>query len=108
MEETEMVTPGEVLGRATELKAGKGAYVAPHNKTIYASITGFRRIQSPPSDSPDQKPTVEVTGHKAHGAVPEAGSVVIARVTKVMARNSINGYYVCWSKVRERKIHRYN
>lgn len=27
-----------------------------------------------------QRPTVEVTGHKAHGAVPEPGSVVIARV----------------------------
>ncbi|XWS64782.1 hypothetical protein CRYUN_Cryun05aG0033300 [Craigia yunnanensis] len=88
MEKAEMVTPGEVLGRATELKAGKGAYMAPHNKTIYASLTGFRRIQSPPPDSPDQRPTVEVTGHKAHGAVPEPGSVVIARVTKVMARTA--------------------
>ncbi|OMO84572.1 Exosome complex component CSL4 [Corchorus capsularis] len=88
MEEAEMVTPGEVLGRATELKAGKGAYVAPDNKTIYASLTGFRRIQSPPSDSPDKRPTVEVTGHKAHGPVPEPGSVVIARVTKVMARTA--------------------
>ncbi|XP_021281984.1 uncharacterized protein LOC110414912 [Herrania umbratica] len=86
MEEAEMVTPGEMLGRATELKAGKGAYVGQHNKNIYASLTGFRRIQSPPSDSPDQRPTVEVTGHKAHGPVPEPGSVVIARVTKVMAR----------------------
>lgn len=83
-----MVTPGEVLGRATELKAGKGAYLAPHNKTIYASLTGFRRILSPPPDSPDQRPTVEVTGHKAHAAVPEPGSVVIARVTKVMARTA--------------------
>ncbi|OMO96049.1 Exosome complex component CSL4 [Corchorus olitorius] len=88
MEEAEMVTPGEVLGRATELKAGKGAYVAPDNKTIYASLTGFRRIQSPPSDSPDKRPTVDVTGHKAHGPVPEPGSVVIARVTKVMARTT--------------------
>ncbi|KAK6232901.1 hypothetical protein QUC31_009812 [Theobroma cacao] len=86
MEEAEMVTPGEMLGRATELKAGKGAYVVQHNKNIYASLTGFRRIQSPPPDSPDQRPTVEVTGHKAHGPVPEPGSVVIARVTKVMAR----------------------
>lgn len=29
---------------------------------------------------------MEVTGHKAHGAVPEPGSIVIARVTKVMAK----------------------
>lgn len=27
-----------------------------------------------------QRPTVEVTGHKAHGPVPQPGSVVIARV----------------------------
>ncbi|KAK8591339.1 hypothetical protein V6N13_031386 [Hibiscus sabdariffa] len=31
-------------------------------------------------------PIVEVTGHKAHGPVPESGSVVLVRVTKVMAR----------------------
>lgn len=29
---------------------------------------------------------MEVIGHKAHGAVPEPGCVVIARVTKVMAK----------------------
>ncbi|GKV07093.1 hypothetical protein SLEP1_g18896 [Rubroshorea leprosula] len=88
MQEAELVTPGEVLGRAAELKAGKGAYVAPHNKTIYASLTGLRRIIPPPTDSADQRPTVEVTGHKAHGPVPEPGSVVIARITKVMARTA--------------------
>ncbi|CAI0433662.1 unnamed protein product, partial [Linum tenue] len=37
---------------------------------------------------PLQRPTVEVIGHKARGAVPEAGSVVIARVTKVMAKTA--------------------
>ncbi|KAG5051245.1 hypothetical protein JHK85_003750 [Glycine max] len=35
-----------------------------------------------------QRLTVEVTGHKAHGPVPQPGSVVIARVTKVMARSA--------------------
>ncbi|KAK6911288.1 Exosome complex component CSL4, C-terminal [Dillenia turbinata] len=85
-EEEEMVTPGEVLGKATELKAGRGAYVAPHNKTVYASLTGRRSLIPPPSDSSDQRPTVEVTGHKAHGAVPVPGSTVIVRVTRVMAK----------------------
>ncbi|XP_010264801.1 PREDICTED: exosome complex component CSL4 [Nelumbo nucifera] len=86
VEGEEMVTPGEVLGKASDVKAGRGAYLAPHNKTVYASLTG-RRIVIPPSPaSPDQRPTVEVTGHKAYGAVPELGSVVIARVTKVMAK----------------------
>ncbi|KAI9186381.1 hypothetical protein LWI29_037492 [Acer saccharum] len=86
VQEEEMVTPGDVLGKATEVKAGKGAYVAKHNGFVYASLTGLLRTLSPPSDSSDQRPTVEVTGHKAHGVVPELGSVVIARVTKVMAR----------------------
>ncbi|RXH82515.1 hypothetical protein DVH24_036856 [Malus domestica] len=85
-ENSEWVTPGEVLGKASKFKAGRGAYVSPDKLTVYASLTGSRRILSPPSDSPDQRPTVEVTGHKAHGAIPEPGSVVIARVTKVMER----------------------
>ncbi|KAL9436561.1 hypothetical protein AB3S75_022584 [Citrus x aurantiifolia] len=85
-EEMVLVTPGEVLGKATEVTAGKGAYVAKHNGLVYASLTGLLRTLSPPPDSPDQRATVEVTGHKAHGPVPEPGSVVIARVTKVMTR----------------------
>nr|POE98718.1 hypothetical protein CFP56_75672 [Quercus suber] len=84
--EVVVVTPGEVLGKATQVRAGRGAYVAPHNNLVYASLTGFRRNLSPPPNSPDQRPTVEVTGHKAHGAVPEPGLVVIARVTRVTAR----------------------
>ncbi|KAH7867532.1 hypothetical protein Vadar_034620 [Vaccinium darrowii] len=85
-EEEELVTPGEVLGKASELKAGRGAYVEPRDNTVYASLTGRRSLIPPPSGSSDQRPTVEVTGHKAHGAVPEPGSIVIARVTKVMVR----------------------
>ncbi|KAA8538959.1 hypothetical protein F0562_025651 [Nyssa sinensis] len=84
--EKDFVTPGEVLGKASNLKAGKGTYAAPHNNTVYASLTGRRSIIPPSPDSGDERPTVEVTGHKAHGAVPEPGSIVIARVTKVMAR----------------------
>ncbi|KAB5529515.1 hypothetical protein DKX38_019596 [Salix brachista] len=91
-EEGEMVTPGEVLGKAAELKAGKGAYIGSYRDTdlqyVFSSLTGLRRTVSPSPDSPDQRPTVEVTGHKAHGAVPEPGSVVIARVTKVMAKTA--------------------
>lgn len=53
-EEIVLVTPGEVLGKATEVKAGKGAYVAKHNGLVYASLTGLLRTLSPPPDSPDQ------------------------------------------------------
>ncbi|KHN04958.1 Exosome complex component csl4 [Glycine soja] len=56
--ETVMVTPGEVLGRTSDIKDG------------------------------NTRLTVEVTGHKSHGPVPQPGSVVIARVTKVMTRSA--------------------
>lgn len=49
-----MVTPGEVLGRTSDVKAGRGAYAALHNDTVYASLAGFRRTLPPPPDSPDQ------------------------------------------------------
>ncbi|KAJ8447775.1 hypothetical protein Cgig2_015138 [Carnegiea gigantea] len=88
-EEREIVTPGEVLGRAAELKAGKGTYVSADGagvSYVYASLTGRRALLPPPPDSPDKRPIVEVTGHKAHGAVPEPGCIVLARVKKVMAK----------------------
>ena len=53
-ESKELVTPGEVLGKASELKAGRGAYVAHHNNTVYASLTGRRSLNPPPPDSPDK------------------------------------------------------
>lgn len=50
----EMVTPGEVVGRSWDVKAGKGTYAAPHNNTVYASLTGFRLSKPPAPDSTDQ------------------------------------------------------
>ncbi|XP_050940260.1 uncharacterized protein LOC103502755 isoform X2 [Cucumis melo] len=49
--ETEFVTPGEILGNFSDFKPGRGAYVA--DNTVYASLSGFRRIIPPPSDSSD-------------------------------------------------------
>ncbi|WVZ73153.1 hypothetical protein U9M48_021497 [Paspalum notatum var. saurae] len=79
-----VVTPGELLGNSLTLTAGRGAYA--DGRSVRASVTGRRRIVPPAPGSSDQRSTVEVVGHKAHGAVPQPGSVVIARVTKVMAR----------------------
>ncbi|KAF6144382.1 hypothetical protein GIB67_024609 [Kingdonia uniflora] len=84
-EEEVIVTPGEILGKTTTFVPGRGAYAAP-NKTIHASLCGRRSIISASPNSPDQKPTIEVTGHKAHGPIPEPGSIVLARVTKVMPK----------------------
>ncbi|CAK9153445.1 unnamed protein product, partial [Ilex paraguariensis] len=39
------------------------------------------------------RPTVEVTGHKAHGAVPEPGSVVIARADKLVEELGVKADY---------------
>ncbi|XP_077228882.1 nucleic acid-binding, OB-fold-like protein [Tasmannia lanceolata] len=83
-----IVTPGEVLGKASQIIPGRGAYLSPHNQTIYASLSGRRNTIPPPPNSPDPRPTVEVIGHKSHGPVPEPGSVVIARVTKVTVRSA--------------------
>ncbi|CAD6241743.1 unnamed protein product [Miscanthus lutarioriparius] len=80
----DVVTPGELLGNSLTLAAGRGAYA--DGRSVRASVTGRRRIVPPAPGSDDQRSTVEVVGHKAHGAVPQPGSVVIARVTKVMAR----------------------
>nr|GFA43128.1 exosome complex component CSL4 [Tanacetum cinerariifolium] len=77
-EEDDMVTPGEVLGNSTHIKPGKGVYLSRDTNTIYASITGRRSVIPPSPKSSDQRPTVEVIGHKAHGPVPEPGCVVIA------------------------------
>ncbi|XP_066322912.1 uncharacterized protein [Miscanthus floridulus] len=80
----DVVTPGELLGNSLTLAAGRGAYA--DGRSVRASVTGRRRIVPPAPGSDDQRSTVEVVGHKAHGAVPQPGSVIIARVTKVMAR----------------------
>ncbi|XP_039123781.1 exosome complex component CSL4 [Dioscorea cayenensis subsp. rotundata] len=84
--EADLVTPGEKLGDATVLIAGKGAYLSPNGRTIHASLTGLRVLTPPPSGSSDQRSIVDVVGHRSHGPVPEPGSIVVVRVTKVMAR----------------------
>ncbi|XP_042468675.1 exosome complex component CSL4-like [Zingiber officinale] len=82
----DLVSPGELLGDSRDLIAGRGAYVAPNGRSIRASLTGTHRVTPPQPGAPDQRSTVEVVGHRAQGAVPQPGSVVIARVTKVIAR----------------------
>lgn len=54
MEGDTFVTPGEVLGKAAELRAGRGAYVSAHDKTVYASLTGFISITPALPESADQ------------------------------------------------------
>ncbi|KAI6685071.1 hypothetical protein NL676_030984 [Syzygium grande] len=45
----ELATPGDVLGRASEVKPGRGAYLAPHSDLVYASLTGRVRTVPPPA-----------------------------------------------------------
>ncbi|XP_048551259.1 LOW QUALITY PROTEIN: exosome complex component csl4 [Triticum urartu] len=80
-----VVTPGELLGPSSSLEAGRGAYA--DGRPLRAAVRARRRrFVAPAPGSSDLRSTVEVVGHKAHGAVPQPGSIVIARVTKVMAR----------------------
>ncbi|KAJ0078843.1 hypothetical protein Patl1_23101 [Pistacia atlantica] len=95
MGQEEMVTPGEVLGKATEVKTGKGTYMAEHNGIAYASLIGLLRTVSPPPECPDQRPTAKVAGHKAHGPIPEPGSVVIAQVCEREIYRHNQGFYSC-------------
>ena len=53
-EAEELVTPGEVLGKGSQLKAGRGAYFLPQNGTVYASLTGRRSLIPPSPLSSDQ------------------------------------------------------
>ncbi|KAH9608386.1 hypothetical protein KSS87_013119 [Heliosperma pusillum] len=80
-----VVTPGDVLGKASEISPGKGTYVATDAagvKLVYAALTGSLSLNSPSSPS-DKRLVAEVTGHKAHGAVPERDCIVLCRVKKV-------------------------
>lgn len=73
------------MGEGVGHKSRKSAYVAPDIDAFYASLIAcLSTILSPVF--PNQGPTMEVIGHKGHGAVPEPGCSVIGRVAKLMAR----------------------
>lgn len=77
-------TPGEVLGRVSDYAAGLGTYEWQHK--IYASVVGLQRILQPLPTAQDKRHIIEVTREREHGAVPESGLVVTAKVTKVMQK----------------------
>ncbi|KAK9087754.1 hypothetical protein Syun_030148 [Stephania yunnanensis] len=89
-EEEVMVTPGEVLGKSSKLIAGEALTSPPTTKPS----TPPSPAASPPSipltrSVPSQgiiRSTVEVTGLRSHASVPCPGSIVLARVTKVMPK----------------------
>ncbi|KMZ65882.1 3-5 exoribonuclease CSL4 [Zostera marina] len=82
-----ITTPGEVVGHFSSLIPGRGTYLCHKNhRDIYASLTGHCKITPPSPTSTDKRSTIEIVGHKSHGAIPETGSIVIARVTKVMSK----------------------
>ncbi|BBN19204.1 exosome complex component CSL4 [Marchantia polymorpha subsp. ruderalis] len=86
MSANEYRTPGEVLGWASEYVAGPGTYVW-HEK-VYASVVGLLRLTPAATDVEDQRPTIEVTREKERGAVPEPGTVVTAKITKLFPRQA--------------------
>nr|CAD1830858.1 unnamed protein product [Ananas comosus var. bracteatus] len=81
----DVVTPGELLGDSAHLVPGRGAYLAPNGRSVRASLTGTRRLVPP---SRLLRPEVGCGGRWSQGPWrrPATGSIVVARVTKVMAR----------------------
>lgn len=71
------VCPGDRLGSTEKYQAGTGTYVC--DGYIYASVTGLQQTSS----SNDTQPVMQVVGNQAAPVVPEPGSIVIAKVTKV-------------------------
>ncbi|EFJ18348.1 hypothetical protein SELMODRAFT_178307 [Selaginella moellendorffii] len=82
--EDDLRTPGELLGLASEFNAGRGSYC--HDGKIYASLVGIRHLIEAKQGSDDLRPTIEIRREKERDAVPEAGSTVTAKITKVQAR----------------------
>jgi exosome complex component CSL4 len=77
----------EKWGREVDFVAGKGTY-SWHHKVV-ASVVGLQHIIPPSLDAADQRPTVEVRRQEEHGAVPEPGVVVTAKIRKVQPRMAV-------------------
>lgn len=73
------VCPGDRLGPTDKYTTGCGTYA--REGFIYASIVGIQQTTS--SSSNDSQPVMQVVGKQAAPVVPEPGSIVIAKVTKV-------------------------
>eukprot|EP00741_Cyanophora_paradoxa_P022513 tig00021464_g21739.t1 len=74
----DIVVPGQRLGDASDASAGQGTYVL-HGK-IYAARVGTLKKNT------EAQPSLEVVREKDGSVVPEIGSVVTAKVTKVNPR----------------------
>ncbi|KAI8927276.1 hypothetical protein BC831DRAFT_452930 [Entophlyctis helioformis] len=96
------VLPGQRLGAAGDYAAGNGTYVRDGH--IYASVVGNRQVDKTvpvagaeataapaaggagPAGAPAPAFTLSVVRDKHATAVPEIGSIVIGKVTRVNAR----------------------
>ncbi|CAK0748820.1 hypothetical protein CVIRNUC_001862 [Coccomyxa viridis] len=79
-----LVCPGDKLFSAADYVAGKGTYTKGTH--IYSSAVGIPQTFAPKTGSTDKKPTVEVLRGASRAKLPEPGSIVIARITKINPR----------------------
>jgi exosome complex component CSL4 len=88
-----LVAPGDELGSSAEFEAGPGTYVDPEGR-VRAALVGVRSSALPPpaavaaaaaaAPTPAPRPVLAVVRAGEAGAVvPEVGSVVLARVTRL-------------------------
>eukprot|EP00878_Enallax_costatus_P006370 GHUV01006680.1.p1 GENE.GHUV01006680.1~~GHUV01006680.1.p1 ORF type:complete len:188 (+),score=30.42 GHUV01006680.1:418-981(+) len=87
-----LVCVGDRLASSDQYQAGPGTYV--RQGFIYASIVGHQQTSN---NETDGQAVIRVVGRQAAPVVPEPGSIVIAKVTKVSPM-ACNARIVCCSR----------
>ncbi|KAJ8326631.1 hypothetical protein O5D80_005365 [Batrachochytrium dendrobatidis] len=78
------VLPGQRLGLAADTNASTGTYIK--DGFVYASVMGNKHI-TPSTDPLNTKPSLSVFKDKqANSGVPEIGSLIIGKVTRINPR----------------------
>ena len=81
-----VVCPGDRLRHISEVLAGPGTYVRESDGAVCAALAGVAHLVQPAAESQQRLPTAEVHRGRAAAALPEPGSVVLARVLSVSSR----------------------
>ena len=76
--------PGERLRHSSEVVAGVGTYVRESDGAVCAALAGVASLV--PAAGDERLPTAEVRRGRTAAALPQPGSVVIARVKTVTPR----------------------
>ena len=81
-----VVSPGDRLRHSSEVVAGRGTYVRSSDGAVCASLAGRAVVSAAAAGSVDPRPVAEVLRGRSSAALPQPGSVVLARVRNVTPR----------------------